>query len=55
VQTPAGTDTDTATETDDEVLPWQPVFDERDDLKGLLKARGRLLSRAFNGFAADEH
>ena len=24
-----------------EVLPWQPVFDERDDLKGLLKARGR--------------
>jgi hypothetical protein len=38
-----------------EVLPWQPVFDERDDLQGLLKARGRLLSRAFNGPAADEH
>jgi hypothetical protein len=38
-----------------EVLPWQPVFDERDDLQGLLKARGRLLSRAFNGIAADDH
>jgi hypothetical protein len=38
-----------------EVLPWQPVFDERDDLQGLLKARGRLLSRAFHGPAADEH
>jgi hypothetical protein len=38
-----------------EVLPWQPVFDERDDLQGLLKARGRLLSRAFNGVVADEH
>jgi hypothetical protein len=38
-----------------EVLPWQPVFDERDDLHGLLKARGRLLSRAFNGPAAAEH
>ena len=34
-------------------LPWQPVFDERDDLQGLLKARGRLLSRAFNGIASD--
>jgi hypothetical protein len=37
-----------------DVAPWQPVFDERDDLQGLLKARGRLLSRAFNGVAADE-
>ena len=34
----------------DEVAPvpaWVPVFDPNDDLKGLLKARGRLLSRAF--------
>jgi hypothetical protein len=37
------------------VTPWQPVFDQRDDLKGLLKARGRLLSRAFNGIGGDDH
>jgi hypothetical protein len=35
------------------VLPWLPVFDQSDDLSGLLKARGRLLSRAFNGAATD--
>ena len=34
-------------------LPWQPHFDQSDDLSGLLKARGRLLSRAFNGFGDD--
>ena len=28
---------------------WIPVFDQHDDLEGLLNARGRLLSRAFNG------
>lgn len=32
-----------------EVAPWQPVFDQTDDLHGLLNARGRLLSRAFKG------
>lgn len=35
------------------VSPWLPVFDQSDDLSGLLKARGRLLSRAFNGAATD--
>jgi hypothetical protein len=35
------------------VSPWLPVFDQNDDLAGLLKARGRLLSRAFNGAATD--
>jgi hypothetical protein len=35
------------------VSPWLPVFDQNDDLSGLLKARGRLLSRAFNGAATD--
>lgn len=34
---------------DHEVAPWMPHFDQSDDLQGLLKARGRLLSRAFNG------
>lgn len=27
--------------------PWMPQFDQADDLSGLLKARGPLLSRAF--------
>jgi hypothetical protein len=36
-----------------QVLPWQPRFDPSDDLSGLLRARGRLLSRAFQGLAAD--
>ncbi len=36
-----------------QVLPWQPRFDQQDDLSGLLQARGRLLSRAFRGITAD--
>lgn len=31
--------------------PWVPQFDQGDDLAGLLKARGPLLSRAFGGQA----
>jgi hypothetical protein len=34
---------------------WLPVFDPADDLHGLLNARGRLLSRAFNGAPSDHH
>jgi hypothetical protein len=47
-----------AVDTEDDAtaaLPWQPVFDQTDDLQGLLNARGRLLSRAFNGPPTDEH
>jgi hypothetical protein len=29
--------------------PWKPVFDQTDDLDGLLGASSPLLSRAFNG------
>lgn len=29
------------------IAPWQPVFDQTDDLDGLLSARSPLLSRAF--------
>ena len=29
------------------IAPWQPVFDQTDDLDGLLTARSPLLSRAF--------
>jgi hypothetical protein len=48
-----GDEADPAGSTDAQVLPWQPRFDQEDDLKGLLKPRGRLLSRAFRGVAAD--
>jgi hypothetical protein len=30
-------------------IPWRPVFDDVDDLGGLLKATSPLLSRAFRG------
>lgn len=30
-------------------MPWRPVFDEADDLGGVLKADSPLLSRAFRG------
>jgi hypothetical protein len=33
--------------SDDVTEAWKPVFDEDDDLDGLLQARGPLLSRAF--------
>ncbi|MDO8362533.1 MAG: hypothetical protein Q7V88_06515 [Actinomycetota bacterium] len=32
---------------EDDGLPWKPVFDQSDDLDGLLTARSPLLSRAF--------
>lgn len=34
------------------MAPWQPVFDQSDDLDGLLRARGPLLSRAFGKSAS---
>ena len=36
------------------VAPWQPVFDQTDDLDGLLAARSPLLSRAFGKRAKNE-
>ena len=35
--------------TDTEVLPWKPMFDQTDDLDGLLEATSPLLARAFGG------
>ena len=32
-----------------QAMKWRPVFDEADDLGGVLKASGPLLSRAFRG------
>jgi hypothetical protein len=36
-----------ATPASEAELPWKPVFDESDDLGGLLTAESPLLSRAF--------
>ena len=30
-------------------IPWRPIFDDDDDLDGVLKAESPLLSRAFRG------
>lgn len=40
---------DATSPLDRPATPWRPVFDQRDDLHGLLRARGSLLSRAFRG------
>ena len=33
-----------------QAMPWTPKFDQTGDLDGKLRARGKLLSRAFGGF-----
>ncbi len=47
-------ETETETETIDpqetQAMPWTPQFDRTGDLDGRLRARGRLLSRAFGNF-----
>ncbi len=45
--------TDDAGADPDDAGAWSPRFDPRDDLAGLLKPRGRLLSRAFRGVVAE--
>jgi hypothetical protein len=47
--TPAPDVTESPAETDADVMPWKPAFDQTDDLDGLLEARGPLLARAFGG------
>ncbi|MGD9702414.1 MAG: DUF3499 family protein [Acidimicrobiia bacterium] len=44
---PFGPFRDVADPDETEALPWTPVFDQTDDLGGLLAARSPLLSRAF--------
>ncbi|MUH50655.1 MAG: hypothetical protein F2789_05530 [Actinobacteria bacterium] len=36
-----------------QAMPWKPVFDDNDDLSGLLRADSPLLSRAFRGLNRD--
>jgi hypothetical protein len=43
----------TADSDETRALPWRPVFDDADDLGGLLKADSPLLSRAFRGLTRD--
>jgi len=38
-----------------EALPWTPQFDRSGDLNGKLRARGRLLGRAFGQSDIDSH
>ena len=49
---------DTEIETIDpqetQAMPWTPQFDRTGDLDGRLRARGRLLSRAFGTFEASD-
>ena len=40
---------DAADPDETRALPWRPIFDDTDDLGGLLKATSPLLSRAFRG------
>jgi hypothetical protein len=37
-----------------QAMPWTPQFDRTGDLDGRLRARGRLLSRAFGTFEASD-
>ena len=52
------TETETVPETIDpqetQAMPWTPQFDRTGDLDGRLRARGRLLSRAFGTFSSSE-
>ena len=38
-----------------QAMPWTPQFDRTGDLDGRLRARGKLLSRAFGGFEETGH
>ena len=43
------------TPLDDTPEPWQPEFDENDDLDGLLQVKSPLLARAFRGTDRPKH
>lgn len=38
-----------------QAMPWRPIFDDNDDLSGLLHVDSPLLSRAFRGVARDQN
>jgi len=45
-------ETETIDPQETQAMPWTPQFDRTGDLDGRLRARGRLLSRAFGAFDA---
>ena len=49
-KTENGTETETIDPQETQAMPWTPQFDRTGDLDGRLRARGKLLSRAFGGF-----
>jgi hypothetical protein len=59
VATPVEAETVAEIETIDpqetQAMPWTPQFDRTGDLDGRLRARGRLLSRAFGSFDSSDH
>ncbi|MFZ9516887.1 MAG: hypothetical protein ACO28W_06665, partial [Ilumatobacteraceae bacterium] len=44
------TEIETIDPQETQAMPWTPQFDRTGDLDGRLRARGRLLSRAFGAF-----
>lgn len=51
------TEIETIDPQETQAMPWTPQFDRTGDLDGRLRARGRLLSRAFGAFesSAESH
>ena len=52
VETEIETEIETIDPQETQAMPWTPQFDRTGDLDGRLRARGRLLSRAFGAFDA---
>ena len=52
VETEIETEIETIDPQETQAMPWTPQFDRTGDLDGRLRARGRLLSRAFGAFVA---
>jgi hypothetical protein len=48
------TENETIDPQETQAMPWTPQFDRTGDLDGRLRARGRLLSRAFGAFDASD-
>lgn len=48
------TEIETIDPQETQAMPWTPQFDRTGDLDGRLRARGRLLSRAFGAFDASD-
>jgi hypothetical protein len=54
VETEIETEIETIDPQETQAMPWTPQFDRTGDLDGRLRARGRLLSRAFGASDASD-